>query len=192
VRPKRRKMRRRTGPPQETPPHPNAASTARLRRLPAALDGLLLRIPWIARRRAAQLSRREVLAARPVRNAVIEWEVRRPEGAREEEPEVVVLLIPRRRDRWGRLFNRLFEAPSHRQVVLDELGTEVWQMCDGETSIEAMVVALARKHKLERREVELSLTVYLRTLARRGFIGLRMDGGEEDGADGGGASDGRA
>ena len=143
--------------------------------LPPRLDALLNRVPWVARRRAEQFSRQNVLSARPFRNELIEWEVREPEEGGREEAPAVVLRVPRRQDRWGRMLNRFFEGPSHRQVILDELGTDVWQMCDGETSIEALIRALAKKHKLERREVELSLTMYLKTLARRGFIGLRVE-----------------
>jgi hypothetical protein len=143
--------------------------------LPPKLDALLNRIPFIARRRALQFDRRDVLSARPFRNELIEWEVREPdEDARESVP-AVVLRVPRRGDRWGQMLNRFFEGPSHRQVILDELGTDVWQMCDGQTSIEALIRALAKKHKLERREVELSLTLYLKTLAKRGFIGLHVE-----------------
>ena len=138
-----------------------------------ALDSLLMRIPSVARRRAGRITRKDILAAVPFRNPLIDWEIREAGAASREGPEVL-LRVPRRQDRWGKILNRLFEGPPYRQVVLDELGTDVWQMCDGETSVEALIRALAKKHKLERREVEISLTMYLRTLARRGFIGLRV------------------
>lgn len=140
--------------------------------LPPWLDALVGQIPFVARRRAARYSRKDVLAAVPFRNELIEWELR-PQEPETGEPPVVVLRVPRRQDRWGRLLNRMFEGPSHRQVILDELGTDVWQMCDGATTVDALIRLLAKKHKLERREVELSLTMYLKTLAQRGFIGLR-------------------
>lgn len=147
--------------------------------LPPWLEPLLLRIPYFARRRAPQISRAAALAAIPFRNELIEWETREPSatasGEADEEPAVVVLRIPRRQDRWGRVLNRFFEGPTHKEVILDELGTDVWQLCDGLASVDDVVRALVKKHKLERREVELSLTTYLQTLAKRGFIGLRME-----------------
>jgi hypothetical protein len=136
---------------------------------------LLERLPWVARRQAARFSRRDVLSAVPFRNPLIEWELREPADGAGGAPEMV-LRVPRRQDGWRRLLNRLFEGPPYRQVVLDELGTDVWRMCDGETSVEALIRSLANRHKLERREVELSLTIYLQTLAKRGFIGLRLEG----------------
>lgn len=148
------------------------------------LNVLAGRLPFLAQRRAARFSRGDVLSAKPFRNPAIEWEVREPEakvGADAEPVPEVVLSVPRRQDRFGKMLNRFFEGPDKRQVVLDELGTDVWQMCDGETSVEALILALSKKHKLERREVELSLTMYLRTLAKRGFIGLHIPTSPENG-----------
>jgi len=143
-----------------------------------ALLALAARVPFLARRRP-QFSREDVLAARPFRNPLIAWELRRPEGGPEELPAEAVLRIPRRQDRIGRMLNRFFEGPGHREVVLDEVGTDVWNMCDGDASVEAIIRGLSNKYKLERREVEVSLTTYLQTLAKRGFIGLRVGGDEK-------------
>jgi hypothetical protein len=66
----------------------------------------------------------------------------------------------------------LFVAPPYKQVVLDEVGSDVWNLCTGDNDVDTIVKTLARKYKLGRREVELSLANYLRTLAQRGLIGL--------------------
>lgn len=111
-----------------------------------------------------KISRQEILAAVPVRNSLVEWET--------NDQEEVVLKVPRRQDRVGRILHRVFVAPPFKQVVLDEVGSDVWQLCTGENDVDAIVKSLARKYKLSRREVELSLANYLRTLAQRGLIGL--------------------
>src|SRR6266567_6947608 len=111
-----------------------------------------------------KITRQEILAAVPIRNSLIEWEI----NAQDE----VVLKIPRRPDRVGRILHRVFVAPAFKQVVLDEVGSDVWQLCTSENSVDVIVKTLAKKYKLSRREVELSLASYLRTLAQRGFIGL--------------------
>src|ERR1043166_4890180 len=113
---------------------------------------------------APKITRHEILAAVPVRNSFVEWEL--------NDHEEVVLKVPRREDRVGRILHRLFAAPPHKQVVLDEVGSDVWHLCTGENDVDAIVKALAKKYKLSRREVELSLSNYLRTLAQRGLIGL--------------------
>ena len=111
-----------------------------------------------------KISRHEILAAVPVRNSLVEWET--------NDHDEVVLRVPRRVDRVGRLLHRFFVAPPFKQVVLDEVGSDVWNLCTGENSVDAIVKTLAKKYKLSRREVELSLASYLRTLAQRGLIGL--------------------
>lgn len=111
-----------------------------------------------------KISRDAILAAVPVRNSQVEWEI--------NDEEEVVLRIPRREDRAGRFLQRAFVAPPFKQVVLDELGSDVWHLCTGENSVDTIVKTLAKKYKLGRREVELSLSNYLRTLAQRGYIGL--------------------
>lgn len=139
-------------------------------------DNWLDRLPFVGpRRAAARITRAEVLQALPFRNERIEWEMKGPEDGQKTDTPVAVLRVPRRQDRLGKVLQRIFEAPTHKVVVLDELGTEVWTMCDGATTVDELIRSLARTHKLERREVEVSLTTYLRTLARRGFIGLRLE-----------------
>jgi hypothetical protein len=175
----RRRLRAgRTGVPDATESDiatPVAAGRRLQIRMPGWLDVWIGRLPWVARRRAvAGVRRSDVLAAVPFRNERIEWELREPDAP--GESPVAVLRIPRRQDRLARLLDRVFEAPTHKQVLLDELGTEVWCGCDGEHSVDGLIRSLARKHRLERREVEVSLTAYLRTLAGRGYIGLRLQG----------------
>ncbi|MBI3910517.1 MAG: PqqD family protein [Armatimonadetes bacterium] len=116
------------------------------------------------RQKRPAFSKQEVLSAVPVRNERVHWDLN-------DEGEVV-LHIPRRQDRLGRILNRIFAAPEHRRLVLDELGSQVWQLCDGEHSVEMIIRSLARTHKLSRREVELSLSVYLKQLAQRQLVGL--------------------
>jgi Coenzyme PQQ synthesis protein D (PqqD) len=111
-----------------------------------------------------KITREQILAAVPVRNSLVEWET--------NEQDEVVLKIPQRQDRAGRWLRRIFVAPAFKQVALDELGSDVWHLCTGENDVDAIVKAIARKYKLGRREVELSLSNYLRTLAQRGYIGL--------------------
>jgi hypothetical protein len=148
---------------------PNAQRLGRLR-------ALLARVPIVGRRFGPRISRGEALGAVPVRNARIDWEIREPKADAPDATPVVVLKVPRREDGYWRILNRMFAGPAHREVVLDELGTDVWLQCDGENSVEALIRHLAKKHKLERREVELSLTTYLSTLARRGYVGLKVGG----------------
>jgi hypothetical protein len=117
-----------------------------------------------------KISRAEVLAARPIRNPVVQWE----RGVwHEERPAVVLLRVPRRRDRWGNLVARVFKLPPFRKIELDEMGSDVWEMCDGDLSVDALTRAVCAKYHLNRRQAEASVTAYMRMLAERRLLALK-------------------
>jgi hypothetical protein len=113
-------------------------------------------------RKAPRLTRRQALSAWPVRNQA--FEARR---TREGETEIT---IPRRNDWLGKLLAFLFFVPRERKVVLEPIGSEVWDLCDGKHSVSEIAEALMKKHKLDRREAETSLSEYLRRLGRRRLV----------------------
>ncbi len=118
------------------------------------------------RRRKPALSREQSLASVPLRNTAI----------REEETDdgLVRLVIPRRTSRWVRWLSKIFYVPKTRRVTLDEIGTFVWSQCDGEHNVRSIIQALCKRYKLHRKEAEVSVVTYLRTLAKRGLIGIAV------------------
>ena len=60
-----------------------------------------------------------------------------------------------------------------KKLQLDELGTAVWDMVDGQRSVRDIVAEFAATHRLERKEAEVSVTHFLRMLGQRGLIGMR-------------------
>jgi hypothetical protein len=150
-----------TGQPGEGAP----AAVPALARPRGVLDHPLLR--WLPRRRSGRpsLTAREALQLVPVRNAQIEWKV--VDG-------LCVLSIPLRRDRLARLLLRWTKAPPERMVELDALGSDVWQLCDGASTLEQIVRALMKKHKLGRLEAEMPLRKFMVTLHKRRFVSLTL------------------
>ena len=73
--------------------------------------------------------------------------------------------------------NWLFRPPKDatRNFELDEVGLFVWNLCDGQTSIEQIFRHLAAKYNLSERDAEVSTLKFLQMLARRGLVGLRTD-----------------
>ena len=123
-----------------------------------------------ASRRAATPSRREWLALTPVRNPALEWA---------EEEGGVVLHIKRARNWKTRLLNLLFPLPEEHRVALDSIGSMVWRLSDGGSTIEQIARALARELQIERREAELSLQQFFKELGRRGYIGFKIENAGE-------------
>jgi len=108
--------------------------------------------------------REMVFSLRPIRNSAIEWETN-------EEGEAL-LRVPLRKDRMGRFIQFWFRLPETRSYELDEVGTFVWSLCDGSNSVDAIVRQTGKQYKMNRREVEISVTTYLQELARRRLIGF--------------------
>ena len=110
-----------------------------------------------------ELSRVQSLDARALRNSGVRV-VRDADG-------VATLYVPFRASgvvdtlcRWLRV------PPSEAKFELDEVGTFVWDLCDGANPIREMVEQLSARYKLSRKEAEASLTIFLRNLVRRGLV----------------------
>ena len=123
-------------------------------------------IPFL--RKKPNLSRDQALGAKPVRNPLLEWE--------RAESGDICLRIPRRKDRVARVLCRVFRAPEYKEIALDEVGSHIWELCDGDRSVESIVAVTCKKYQLTRRECETSVAAYLKTLGDRRLIGFQVGG----------------
>ena len=111
-----------------------------------------------------------MLASRPTRNDSLRWE---PNDAGE------VQVFIERQETWRvRLLSKVFYIPKERKITLDEGGSEVWQMCNGRNSVGQMIELLSDKYQLNRKEAEVSLLQYLKTLGQKRFVGFVLEGEE--------------
>jgi hypothetical protein len=60
-----------------------------------------------------------------------------------------------------------------KKLQLDLLGSEVWDLLDGQRSVREVIRQFARRHQLHPREAEVAVTRFLRDLGKRGLVGLR-------------------
>ena len=141
----------------------------------ALSDTITKYVPLVGRK--PKIERGQALAMIPVRHPLVTWERTESE---------VVLSIPMREDRTARAVKRIIktlrmakELPDSRKLGLDEVGSYVWELCDGERTIDGIVQGLSREYKLTRREAEASVTMFLQTLAKRNLIGLMSAGGKK-------------
>ncbi|MHB1001835.1 MAG: PqqD family protein [Armatimonadota bacterium] len=123
-------------------------------------------VPFV--RKKSTHTREDVLRSKPTRNPVLEWE-------RTSDVEIK-LRIPQRNDYIGRMLCKVFHAPSHKEILLDEVGSDVWEICDGTNNFEAIVNAMCKKHKITRRECEVSVGMYLKMLGERKLLGFQLGG----------------
>ena len=100
----------------------------------------------------------------PLRNQLVKWEM--------DEKGEVSLTIPQDHKMWLRVLAKLFSLPGKRVIVLDDVGSYVWQLCDGQNSLRRISKQLSDKYNLTAKEAEMSLVEYLRALGKRGIIGF--------------------
>jgi hypothetical protein len=127
---------------------------------------------WLRKKRSAAMrTRREALACIPVKN-------RHVREQRLESGETVVLYPMAVRPWMGTLARWIGAdgSPSRTaKLQLDRLGSAVWALLDGRTSLQGIAAAFAESQRLERKEAEVAVAQFIRELGRRGLVGLRGD-----------------
>lgn len=114
------------------------------------------------------LTREQALACTPIKNNVVDWEIL---DSGLVQVEYILLLKPFLLSIFKR-FDTSRSAPPTRKLQLDTLGSQVWQMIDGERTTAALIEDFAQIHKISVPEAEQSITLFLRELGKRGLIAL--------------------
>jgi len=112
------------------------------------------------------VTRAQALQVYPVRNPSLEWEL--------DEEGLVRAKLVRSQDLKTRVVAGLLSLPDARGLKLDEVGSFVWSLCDGEHTLGDIVETMMEKYKLGWREVEVSLNDFMRTLGKRGMIAVAV------------------
>lgn len=111
-----------------------------------------------------QVDRQMVMRLRPLRNGQLAWEKR--------DSGETLLTVPQsaKAGRVTQAMARWLRVPKERHVELDEVGSFVWEQCDGDHTVESIVQQTGRHYKMNRREAEVSVTMFLQMLHERHFI----------------------
>lgn len=117
-----------------------------------------------ARRPSGGVDLSQTLAAVPMINQAVRQETR---------GESLVLFVPLR-ERWWMTGPVSWWLPLRREkgVALDQLGTEVWRLCDGHRDLEKIIERFADQHRLGFHEARLTVMRFMRMLALRKLIVL--------------------
>jgi len=121
------------------------------------------------RRKQAGLTRQQSLSAIPVPNRNVEVE--------KDDAGNVTITVPWQRNWKMTLIGLLMLTPPakrKRVVALDEVGSEVYSLCDGRRTMKSIVDIFADRYKLSRKEAVLSITAYLNQLAQRGIVAFMV------------------
>ena len=110
------------------------------------------------------VDRKAIMNLRPLHNNLLKWE--------KHDTGEMVLTVPINKE--GniviRTLSKWYRLQDERHVELDEVGAFVWEMCDGSNTVESIVQKTGRHFKMDRREAEVSVPMFLQMLYDRKFI----------------------
>lgn len=138
--------------------------------------GIARHLPFL-KMQPPQVDRQAVMTLRPGRNSLLTWEQR--------ESGETLLTVPQN-DQVNRLTKAMakwLRVPTERKVELDEVGGYVWELCDGSRTVESIVQMTGKQFKMNRREAEVSVTMFLQMLHERNFIGFYKKTGKKSGGE---------
>lgn len=116
-----------------------------------------------------RLTRKQALAAKPLKSPVVSAEPIEKGGKR--------LTIQLHRTGW----EKWVAGAGHveRKFELDSFGIEVYDACDGKTSVDEIIRRFATTHNLSAAEAELSVTQFLEMLMKRGLTAMSIEAQEK-------------
>ncbi len=113
---------------------------------------------------ARQKAVAQMLGSVPQRNTAVVFE--RKKGG-------LLASVPIRRPRWlVPPISWVIPWSPYRRVQLDEVGSEVLDLCDGARTVEEVIEKFAEDHKLSFREGQVAVTAFLRELLSRGIVAI--------------------
>jgi hypothetical protein len=114
---------------------------------------------------------RMMLSAKPLRNEAVKWE---------EEDGKIVLVYPKNFTRFERFLHRRVGGPSDIRRPLDEKGTLIWKMCDGEHNIHEICTDLYKEFREDIEPVLRRVWGFLEILHNLNLITFEVQDKEEN------------
>ena len=115
------------------------------------------------------LSRKEALQCIPLQN---------PGAEEEKNQEGLVLTYPVEvKPFFHKLIKRVTGKDTstiRRKIQLDQMGTSVWKLIDGQKSVRDIAQNFQHQHQLDNRESEISVTSFLKELGKRGLVAMKQ------------------
>lgn len=119
---------------------------------------------WPFKKKKRVISRDRFLQSVPIKNPGLSWE--------EENDGTITLKIPRSKKGLLRLLSGPADLPDYRQVKLDEIGSKVWKKIDGKADMKDFMEWMNQEFKMNSREAELSLALFMEKLSDKTYIVL--------------------
>lgn len=112
-----------------------------------------------------------LLSCKPVRNEEVNWK---------EEDGKIILIYPKNFTRFERFLHRHFGGPDNIRRPLDEKGTFIWRMCDGEHNVNEICHATYNEFKEDIEPVLRRIWGFLQILHNLNLITFDVPEKEEE------------
>jgi len=109
---------------------------------------------------------RQMLAAVPVKNVAADVDG--------QAKEIVVSVKTRKPWYFLPPISWIVPDKGERKVRLEDLGKTIWELCDGERSVEDIIDKFVSEQNLSFHEARVAVTQYLRILVKRGVLAIVM------------------
>ena len=119
------------------------------------------------------LTRKESLNSVVVKNEKVDDEV-------SGSGDITLTVYRDKRSVLARILMTLCGLPEKKKIILDERGSFIWKMCDGKTTLEEMIHRFAGKYTMNRKESEVLIVYFIKSLAQRGLAGIIVKRGSND------------
>jgi hypothetical protein len=119
-----------------------------------------------ARATSPAFTRDDAFAAKPIATPTIERTARDSGGAR-----IDIAMRPSGYQKW------LLRIPDDatRRIELDAVGVEVYDQCDGRTSVRQIARRFAKQHQVDQREAEAAVANFIQMMMRKGLVSILMN-----------------
>jgi hypothetical protein len=111
---------------------------------------------------------RNMLVIRPKRNPSVEWE-------EEDGTGLVTVIYQKNFSSFERALGKVLKPVEELRRPLDEPGSDIWRLCDGEHHIASICTEIDTKYKERMEPVLKRVVTFIEALASRGLIILERD-----------------
>ena len=110
---------------------------------------------------------KKLLHARPVKNPEVEWD--------QLNSDVVKVYLPCKKSYVLRVLSKFIDIPDERSFRFNPLGSIVWEMCDGNNTVQDIKDSIVKRSKGNEKDVEKRLLKFINRLVKNELITLNLN-----------------
>ena len=92
----------------------------------------------------------------------------------------ISFTVLRNPKRMIRFFLGVLGVSGEKNITLDEIGTFVWQHCDGQRTVADISQCMKDEYKLTRKEAQVSVLQFIQLLMKKGILTVKMKQKKEE------------